>query len=450
LDGRCLRAVRARLRAVSPREERGAVLVEIMVSAVILVVVAGATFKSIDAASSVSSKSKSKGVATSIAQKSMDDLRTTAPKQLSSWGSKSTTETVDGVVYSIATSAYWVRDSTQDKSCDGNPGDYLRLSASVTWQGMTASDKPVKVYSIVTEPNGTYEKYGNLAIKILNASGAGVPNISVNLTSPTVLSDTADVNGCAYFANVNPGTYAGSFSKTSYVDKDGTNVINGSWTIVAGQTTVQTFGYDLQATPTVNFKLGDPTTGSATTGQYATFYHVQRAATLEAGSAAGVNSVSATGLYPFTSAYAVYSGRATCAGNDTVTTAATLTPGSSPTINVSEPPLNIQVQKNGVNIANGTTTASWKATHSTQTSCLDTALKATTATGTIAAADNGFPAAQYSVCVRFTGYTPAATRTLSKPVSTLNLAAGSALVTFNFTSNAVSGAPTNGSSTACP
>ena len=139
MDGRCLRAVRARLRATSLRAERGGVLVEVMVSAVILVVVAGATFKAIDAASSASAKTKTKSVATSLAQKYMDDLRSQDPIKLSAAKTGGRHRGRRQHHLHVRDQRYWVRDATQDKSCDGNPGDYMKLSVTVTWTGMTAS-----------------------------------------------------------------------------------------------------------------------------------------------------------------------------------------------------------------------------------------------------------------------------------------------------------------------
>jgi hypothetical protein len=416
-----MRAVRARLRLTDLRAERGGVLVEIMVSAVVMVLVAGATFKSIDQASSVSADSKTKSVATSVAQKYLDELRSKDPQKLSSFGTQSGSETIDGVTYSFTRSAYWVRDSTQDKSCDGNPGDYLKLGITVTWNGMNANDRPVKQYSILTEPNGTYEDYGNLAIVVKDDAGVGQSGIPITL-SPGGLSDTTDANGCAYFATLNPGAYTGTIQKSGYVDKNGNTSIAGSWTIVKGQTTLAPYGYAPAATPTVNFILGS--TSAATTGQYVTFTNNGRTLPLVVGNGTDVNSLTGSNLYPFTSPYVVYSGKSSCTGNNTVNTSVVLPTATA--INVKEPPVVVQIKRDNNTITDGNTKGLFRIQ---QSGCVDKTITPQ-ADGTIADANNGFPAASYSVCAQYKD-SGGTTRALTQTVNTTSLPAGNVLKVFN-------------------
>jgi hypothetical protein len=304
---------------------------------------------------------------------------------------------------------------------------------------MTSGDKPIVVQSIVTEPNGTFLNDGNLAIAIQDRNNAGVSGIDVGTTSPDALTDTTDSNGCAFFGHLSAGAWQGGFSQPGYVDINGNNAITGSWTIVAGQTTLQTFKYDLAAAPTVNFQLGGTTT--PTNGNYVTFTHPSRSNPLVVGNGTATLSLQGSNLFPFTTAYAVYAGKNTCTGNSTVATNVIL-PTATPVV-VNEPPINILIQKAGASASDFATNAFVKVT---QSGCVDTGRFNATAAGAIPGAPfNGFPAASYTVCVDYSGY--GSTRYISRTVDTTNKPSGNTIAaneTFNFASSST------GTSGACP
>ena len=96
-----------------PRGESGWALVETLVSAVLLIVVALAIATSLDAASRASGENKERSVAASLAERDQERMRGMDPTALSNYHPvPSTATTPDGAVYSIASRADWIRDST--------------------------------------------------------------------------------------------------------------------------------------------------------------------------------------------------------------------------------------------------------------------------------------------------------------------------------------------------
>src|SRR5687767_2205470 len=87
------------------RSERGGMLVEVMMSALLVALAATAVFKSIDGASATSAQSKSRAVAANIAHEDQERMRAMDPRKLRSYNPAPEQKTVNGVAYSLDSSA---------------------------------------------------------------------------------------------------------------------------------------------------------------------------------------------------------------------------------------------------------------------------------------------------------------------------------------------------------
>ena len=119
-------------------------LVEALVAAVMLVVLALGFFSSLDTAAKSSAGNRHRSVAAGLAQSEMERMR--ALKQFDPADLSTTrTQTVAAVTYTISSTATWIDDSTGVATCaPGSSGaDYLKVVTTVTWPTI-GNIKPIK------------------------------------------------------------------------------------------------------------------------------------------------------------------------------------------------------------------------------------------------------------------------------------------------------------------
>jgi Tfp pilus assembly protein PilV len=226
---------RIRLRDLGDRlsGDGGFALIEVIVSAVLLVVLATATLNMIDKSSSASAITRQRAVASGLAQEDQDGMRVMAIAQL---GSRSTTypKTIGATTYSISSSATWVRDSgTVTCASNTNRTEYLKTTSSVTWPGHEAN--PVVLESYVS-PGVEAVTKGALTIKLHSDLGVGVSGVPTSLDSGP--NATTDQTGCALYTSLDAGATNANWDGSSgdYVDRNGVQTPQVPVTIGAGQT----------------------------------------------------------------------------------------------------------------------------------------------------------------------------------------------------------------------
>src|SRR4051812_20890528 len=100
------------------REDDGFGLIEVMVSAVLVVVLALATLKLLDGAQRVSSNNRSRDVAAQLAQSAQDAIRQMPITALAGgYHPGPATQQVGGITYTIDSTADWVQDSGGPVTC---------------------------------------------------------------------------------------------------------------------------------------------------------------------------------------------------------------------------------------------------------------------------------------------------------------------------------------------
>jgi hypothetical protein len=194
---------------------------------------------------------------------------------------------------------------------------------------------------------------GNLSVQIIDRNAQPVAGIPVRVTGGSVtVDDTTDELGCVYVGQIPAASYSVQFAASGYVLPDGTSSVNDPASVTSGATTTKTYEYDRAASLGVTFDTRVNGNTFAQQGQYISVGHARLAAPRVFGNGTAQNSISATSLYPFTSAYGVYAGR--CTGNDPTrygqsAATALLSPGGSLGVTVREPSMNVRVTRNGTN-----------------------------------------------------------------------------------------------------
>ncbi len=309
-----LGALRNRLRHV--RDEDGFIIVEVLVSAVILVTVSLAVFLTLDNADEVAGNQQKRTLAANFAQSELERIRSLPVEDVAKQRGTRTV-TFQDVTYTETIVAKWVTDGSDEPECSTRSGglDYLRTTVTVSWKGM-GNAKPVSMTSFYTPPAGAGGgDTGSASVRITDRNGAPVPNISVSLDGPEDFTETTNANGCVVFgfipASTNPG-YDVKFSRAGFVDGDSNTNVSSNIQVVGGETTKVQFDYDRGGFTSVQFKTrrnGNELDTRPLRLQLFNAGQPNPAKAIDLGpSGAQSWNGSAVPLFPFTSPYAVFAG----------------------------------------------------------------------------------------------------------------------------------------------
>jgi Tfp pilus assembly protein PilE len=228
--------MRARaLRWLAP--ERGDTLIEVMVAAIMVAVVAGATLTGYAQVAHMTSTQRHRVEADSLAELDQARLRGLTITQLAGpQGNRATSETVDGTTYTTTSTSQYVSGTSAVMSCTTGPttttADEVQITSSVTWSPGNDGRVPVIVHGLVTPAEG-----GSLVITATDPSGAGMSGVTATPSGPTTVSPLAtDANGCAIFGGLAGGTYTVGFADPGYVDVNGNPNPSQTKTVIPTET----------------------------------------------------------------------------------------------------------------------------------------------------------------------------------------------------------------------
>ena len=414
---------------VRVREERGWLIMEIMMGTLVLIIGGLAIYSGLDGASKTSGRNRNRSIAAYLAQQDQERMRAMDAAELSNGYTNTRTVKVDNVSYTVKSAAASVNDGSGSISCTNSSAtaQYLKITSTVS--DPANKNAPVVQDSLLSpKPDD-----GNAVVKIVDRSGTtGVSGVAVGLQQPPGDTISTDTNGCALFSFLDNFTnYTVAFSQPSYVDVNGVNAVNGPITVVPATVSVTQFQYDVAGQITASFdtKVGGSSTATTTTGTEVTLSNSHMTLSPptrlfpSGGGTSFVSSITATNLFPFTDAYAAYAGD--CKYNDPQqwsqpqTFAPILGPGQSKTVTVREPAINLITQKNG------TTTASPHVTiKQTDSGCSSSYTDTSTSSGALS--HPAYPYGTYSICV---DYSTGASKTVN-PVANTN-ANGTSTTTIN-------------------
>ena len=244
--------------------ERGSLLIEVMVAAVLVAVMGAALFGALDSSAKVSGTAKARAGAAALAQDDQERMRAMPVVALNNMRQHRDPVTVGKISYVVDSRADWIADASGSTDCtaNGKAADYLKITSTVDAKNVPGL-KPVVVTSLVTPAPGTFQgNEGSAAVTVVDRDGIGIPGLSVSINGPTFATDVTDSNGCAFFGYEPSGNYTGLVLASEYVDVDG-NVsgtltpVSTAFAVLISPGTVSTVSpkkIDLAGKAKVNFK----------------------------------------------------------------------------------------------------------------------------------------------------------------------------------------------------
>jgi Tfp pilus assembly protein PilV len=305
-----------RLRRLDLAGQGGATLIEVLVSAIMVVIVAVGVLAGFDAATRASSEERHRARAHSLGQADLSRMRTMKISDLSNL-EETRSVTQDGTEYTIVSRGQFQTDATGTASCEEGTAsaDYIRISSTVTWPTV-GTRPPVVESSIVAPPNGSVSPdTGSLAVEIENAAGVGAPDVPMSLTGPSNHTGVTGANGCAIFGNLPAGNYTLLVTDSTLVDHNGKPPDPEPTSVVAEATATVVLQYDEPGSTPVTFTTNayGAGVGPARADSIVAFNSGMSLPKAFGTPGSPATEVIASGLFPFTSGYAVYAG--TCDGD---------------------------------------------------------------------------------------------------------------------------------------
>lgn len=300
-------------------DQDGMVLIEIVVSAMLLVIVALGVFTAFDAGTRATAQERHRARAQSIAEGDVERMRGMRVADLSSLDATRTV-TFDGMNYTVRSRAIFVNEPAVTSTCAAGTGsrDLIQVTSTVTWSSI-GTRPPVTVSSLVSPPNGSVvPNSGSLLASVKDSRAAGMSGVTMTGSGAGSFSGTTAAGGCVLWRNLPAGNYTLNFSGAAAgkVDPDGASPTGQTVSVVAGGTNTVDYVFDSPGRiQNVAFTTRDYSNNlDATTWDSMVVDQTGMTTSRVFTGARALNLSTPTTLFPFTSPYSVYTG--TCGDNN--------------------------------------------------------------------------------------------------------------------------------------
>jgi Tfp pilus assembly protein PilV len=309
----------------TPSGEDGFIIIEVLVSALILAIVAGAVLTLIATTSHSAAATRNHSTAYGLAQGDQARLRTLPISALKILGAgKVVSEPkVNGTQFKVVSKAFFVNDKSQTASCTEQNAstDYVEITSTVS---STAMPNAVALQSIISPSSGSIDStHGSLVFQANNAVGEGVSKVAITASGPTTVSGETEATGCATFADIPSGNYKVTATAGGLITPEGSSTfVKEQVGAPNGGTQQVPIYFDRAGIVTPTFKYLEPKTGLLTLAPMDTmelFNSENGSKTLTFGTqnlTTRSSTLTDESVYPFKTKYAVYAGSCTANNPD--------------------------------------------------------------------------------------------------------------------------------------
>jgi type II secretory pathway pseudopilin PulG len=242
-----------------PVRQDGYSVVELLVAVTVFALVFAAVSIGIGRALEINRGNRNRSAAAYLAARQLEEVRAKAFDQVTLGRTTCVYTTAScnlPAPYTVEQDVAWASPGSTTTSCDvpsssGATLAYKRVTVTVTWPNM-GGVAPVTSQTLLTPPGGSYDPNdGHILVQAFNRDALPLAGQTVSLTGPETASQTTTIDGCAFFAYLDPGTYTATISTSGYVDRQGSQPASQSVGVTASQITRVQFDYDQAATLSV-------------------------------------------------------------------------------------------------------------------------------------------------------------------------------------------------------
>ena len=199
-------------------------MVEAIVAAMLLVMVALGVLKGLDTAQQSSGREKARSTAAALTEQDQERLRSFRAVDLANYD-ETRTINVNNVDYTVQSQVDWVRDSTGGtQSCNNSAtqADYMRITSTTTSNLVNTPIAPITQSSLVAPPVGAFgANQGTLGVQVNGRDGTGMEDVRSRSPGRPPSRNPTNSAGCAIFAYVPVGAYTATLNTNGWVDKGG-------------------------------------------------------------------------------------------------------------------------------------------------------------------------------------------------------------------------------------
>jgi type II secretory pathway pseudopilin PulG len=306
------------------QDQGGFILIEIVVSAAMLAIVAAGVFIAFDVGERSTAEERHRARAHSLAQADVERMQSMRIAGLNGLN-QSRAVTQDGLSYTIVSFAEFVTETATTSTCAAGTGsrDMLRVISTVTWPSI-GTRPPVSISGVVSPPNGSVvPDTGSLLASVKDSRSLGVPGVAMTGSGAGSFSGTTGPGGCVMWRNLPAGNYSLNFggAATGKVNEQGLAPSAQTVSVVAGSTNTVNYQFDTPGrilnirfrTRDYSNALIDSTADSVVVNN--TNMNTARTFAAPGGvRAASISTPSPASMFPFTSPYdPIFAG--TCGDN---------------------------------------------------------------------------------------------------------------------------------------
>lgn len=204
-------------------EQAGFTLIEILVTALIVVLISAAVANALIASAHLSGTERHRSQADQLAQQDQERLKGLSDQQLQGLIQTRTVK-LDGYAYTVRSTSSF-EDTTGLSSCSSGRAAYFKVTSTASWPPSGSMTEESIIRRTVD---------GGLRVQVDDESGVNpLSGVQVNAAGPTTATGTTDPNGCFVFTGMTPGNYTVGVAAAGYVDKDGNSSSPGISATVA-------------------------------------------------------------------------------------------------------------------------------------------------------------------------------------------------------------------------
>ena len=218
--------VRARLAS-----ERGFTLIEVLVSALLVVLISAAVAEGLITSSDFTGYTRNHSQADVVAQQDQERMKAMSDAQLTALH-QTRTVTLNNTNYTVSSTATFL-DATGGSSCTSKGTAYFKLTSNVSWSGAVGgAGKIVTEESVITRSLA-----GTLVATVNDQTATPLSGVNISATGQSTnytAGAITDSNGCVAFAGLPSDSFTLTYTDLGFVDVNGLS--NPTQTQVVNQT----------------------------------------------------------------------------------------------------------------------------------------------------------------------------------------------------------------------